>query len=207
MKNLIIPKNKGDTMKKTIVLFLVFAIFTGCVSKKGPDLSPDASRKTIGNMPTWFMNPPKKDSFRYNAGTATSQDMQLAIDKARTSAATTLAGLVESEWNGLVKRAQEETGLGPDSDIIDQFSNTQEQIISKQLNDLSIVEQTVQDEKSNRGRIYRAYVLVEFNEGAANERLLAQIKSNEYIYNAIRATELFDEMEDKVAKYRERYNN
>ncbi|MBC8198164.1 MAG: hypothetical protein H8E60_09790 [Candidatus Marinimicrobia bacterium] len=193
-------------MRKIIVLLTLTAIFIGCAGKKGPDLSPDASRKTIGNMPEWFMNPPKKDGFRYNAGTATSQDMQLAIDKARTSAATTLAGFVESEWNGLAKRAQEETGLGPDSDIIDQFSNTQEQIISKQLNDLYVAEQTVQDEKSDKGRIYRAYVLVEFNEGAANERLLAQLKANEKIYNAIRATELFEEMEDKVAKYRERYN-
>ena len=193
-------------MKKIIVLLSLFVIFIGCAGKKGPDLSPDASRKTIGNMPEWFMNPPKKEGFRYNAGTATSQDMQLALDKARTSAATTLAGLVESEWNGLAKRAQEETGLGPDSDIIDQFSNTQEQIISKQLNDLFIAEQTVQDEKSDKGRIYRAYVLVEFNEGAANERLLDQLKANEKIYNAIRATELFEEMEDKVAKYRERYN-
>ena len=186
-------------MKKIILLLSLFIIFIGCAGKKGPDLSPDASRKTIGNMPEWFMNPPKKEGFRYNAGTATSQDMQLALDKARTSATTTLAGLVESEWNGLAKRAQEETGLGPDSDIIDQFSNTQEQIISKQLNDLFISEQTVQDEKSDKGRIYRAYVLVEFNEGAANERLLAQLKANEKIYNAIRATELFEEMEDKVA--------
>ena len=193
-------------MKKIIVLISMLVIFIGCASKKGPDLSPDASRKTIGNMPEWFINPPKKEGFRYNASTATSQDMQMALDKARTSAATTLAGLVESEWNGLVKRAQEETGLGPNSDIIDQFSNTQEQIISKRLNDISISEQTVQDERTDKGRIYRAYVLVEFNEGAANDRLLAQIKANEKIYTAIRATELFDEMEDKVAKYRERYN-
>ena len=85
-------------MKKIIVLLSLFVIFIGCVGKKGPDLSPDASRKTIGNMPEWFMNPPKKEGFRYNAGTATSQDMQLALDKARTSAATTLAGLVEFEW-------------------------------------------------------------------------------------------------------------
>ena len=47
---------------------------------------------------------------------------------------------------------------------------------------------------------------LEINEDAANERLLAQLKANEKIYNAIRATELFEEMEDKVAKYRERYN-
>ena len=78
--------------------------------------------------------------------------------------------------------------------------------VIKQLNDISITEQTVQEEKSDQGKIYRAYVLVQFNENAANERLLSQLKANEKIYNAIRATELFEEMETKVSQYRERYN-
>ena len=38
-------------MKKIIVLLSLFVIFIGCASKKGHDLSPDASCKTIGNMP------------------------------------------------------------------------------------------------------------------------------------------------------------
>ena len=192
-------------MKKTSIFLFLILIIVGCAGKKGPDLSPDASRKTIGNMPTWFVNPPTDEGYRFQAATATSQDIQLALDKARTSASTTLAGLIESEWNAVVKRAQEETGLGPDSDIIDHFSSTQEQIISKQINDMTVKEQTVQEEKSNTGRIYRAYVLMEFDEGAAGKRLLAQIKADEHLYTAIRATELYNEMEDKVAKYRERY--
>lgn len=194
-------------MKKNAIFLFSILLIVGCAGKKGPDLSPDASRKTIGNMPSWFINPPKNDGFRYQAATATSQDMQLALDKARTSASTTLAGLIESEWNGLIKRAQEETGLGPDSDIIDHFSTTQEQIISKQLQDINVNEQTVQEEKSDVGKIYRAYVLMEFDEGAAENRLLAQIKADERLYTAIRATELYNEMEDKVANYRDRYGN
>jgi len=132
--------------------------------------------------------------------------MQLAIDKARNAAATTLAGLVESEWNGLVKRAQEETGLGADSHIIDQFSQTQEQVISKELHDLRVAETLIQEEKSDIGKIYRGYVLVEYNENAAHERLLAGIKANEELYTIMRTTELFDEMEEKVDAYRKRYN-
>ena len=37
--------------------------------------------------------------------------------------------------NGLIKRAQEETGLGEDSSVIDQFSQTQEQVIATTLQD------------------------------------------------------------------------
>ena len=134
--------------------------------------------------------------------------MQMANDKARTSAATTLAGLIESEWNGLVKRAMEETGLEENSKIIDQFSNTQEQVISNRLQDIRVAKRELQEEKTDNGsRIYRSFVLVEYDEGAAQKRLLAKIKADEQLYNAFKATELFDEMEDKVEAYRQRYNN
>ena len=155
-------------------------ILIGCGSKGGPDLSPEASRKTIKSAPDWMLNPPYKEGFVQHASTATSQDIQMALDKARTSAATTLAGLIESEWNGLIKRAQEETGLAENSKIIDHFSNTQEQIISNRLQDIRVARRKLQEEKTDDSRrIYRAYVLVEYDQGAAQKRLLAKIKADE----------------------------
>ena len=196
-------------MKHLSYLFIIMysLLLIGCGHKGGPDLSPEASRKTIKSAPDWFVNPPHKESFKEQASTATSQDMQIALDKARTSAATTLAGLIESEWNGVIDRVQEETGLAENSSIIDQFTNTQEQIISTRLQDMRVARRELQEEKTDDGRkIYRAYVLVEYDEGAAHKRLLAKIKADEQLYNAIRATELLEEMENKVEAYRERYN-
>ena len=182
------------------ILILVFS-FIGCGSKTGPDLSPDASKKTIGNMPDWFLNNPEIEGFKYYAATETSRDMQMSIDKAALTAANALAGQMDSEMNALVKRAKEETGLGDDSDVIDRFSSTQEQIISKSLQDYKIKNKDIQMESGN---IYRAYILIEWDEGAANKRLLAQIKSDEALYTAMRTTELFDEMEAKTDAYRQR---
>ena len=202
------PIMKGGSMKYTLLAYMITGAFllTGCGSRGGPDLSPEASRKTIKSSPDWFVDPPHKEGFKAQAATATSQDMQMSLDKARTSAAITLAGLIESEWNGLVKRAQEETGLAENSTIIDQFSNTQEQVISNRLEDISVARRELQEEKTDDGRrIYRAYVLVEYDEGAAQKRLLNKIKADEQLYNAMRATELFEEMEDKVEAYRQRY--
>ena len=182
-------------------------ILIGCGSKGGPDLSPEASRKTIKSAPDWMLNPPYKEGFVQHASTATSQDIQMALDKARTSAATTLAGLIESEWNGLIRRAQEETGLAENSTIIDHFSNTQEQVISNRLQDIRVARRKLQEEKTDDSRrIYRAYVLVEYAQGASQKRLLAKIKADEQLYNALRATELYEEMEDKVEAYRQRHN-
>ena len=190
-----------------IFIIIIALVLSGCSSKGGPDLNAEASRKIIKSAPDWFLNPPQKEGFLTNAASATSQDMQMALDKARTAAATILSGLIESEWSGLVKRAQEETGLGEDSHVIDQFSQTQEQVIATALQDWKIAKKEIQEEKSSTSRIYRAYVLVEWDEGAAQKRLLAKIQSDEQIYTAIRATELYDEMEAKVEKYRERYGN
>ena len=52
--------------------------------------------------------------------------------------------------------------------------------------------------------IYNVYVLVEFNTNAAQEKLLAQIKADQELYDAIKASELVDEMEQKVEEYRQR---
>ena len=184
-----------------LTIMTIGLLLIGCGSKSGPDLSPDASKKTIGNMPDWFLNNPEKEGYKYYAATETSQDMQMAIDKAALTAANALAGQMDSEMSALIKRAKEETGLGEDSDIIDRFSSTQEQIISKSLQDYKIKNKDIQMESGN---IYRAYVLIEWDAGAANKKLLAQIKADEALYTAMRTTELFDEMEAKTEAYRQR---
>jgi hypothetical protein len=144
------------------------------------------------------------DGYKYAAAEATSQSMQLAVDKARVSAVSNLSQMIKSEWNGYTKRVQEETGMGSESKLLDQFSSTQENVISNQLESVMVKEKDIQVENSDGTRIYRVFVLVEFDENAANEKLLAQIKADQQLYDAIKASELVDEMEQKVEEYRQR---
>ncbi len=191
--------------KTGFILFIMF-LLVNCGGKKGPDLSPEVSRKTLKSAPEWFLKTPEKEGYRFTASTATSQDQQLAINKARLDAAQTLAAMVSSEMNGLVKRAQEETGLGEDSELIDRYSQTQEQVITTSLKDWKVTQKEVQEEKSKNKKVYRAYVMVEWDENAANKRLIEKIKEDEKLYTLMRTTELFEEMDKKVEKYRNRYN-
>ena len=179
-------------------------LFIGCGSRSGPDLSPEASRKTVKNLPDWYLNTPVKEGFKYQTAEATSQSMQLAVDKARVAAVSNLSQMIKSEWNGYTKRVQEETGMGSDSKLLDQFSSTQENVISNQLEGVIVKEKDIQVENSGGTRIYRVFVLVEFDENAAQEKLLAQIKADQELYDAIKASELVDEMEQKVEEYRKR---
>ena len=87
---------------------------------------------------------------------------------------------------------------------LDQFSTTQENVISNQLDSVRVKEKEIQVENSDGTRIYRAFVLVEFDENAAQTKLLAQIKADQQLYDAIKAAELIEEMEQKVEAYRQR---
>ena len=80
----------------------------------------------------------KKDGFKLVSASATSQDMQLAINKASVDAGNTLASMVKSEMNALVKRVREETGREDDSELLDQFSQVQEQVVATTLQDWSV---------------------------------------------------------------------
>ena len=187
-----------------ISICVISLILVGCGSKSGPDLYPEASRKTVKKLPKWYINTPVKEGYKYAAAEATSQSMQMAVDKARVSAVSNLSQMIKSEWNGYTKRVQEETGIGVESKILDQFSSTQENVISNQLEGVIVKEKDIQVENSDGTRIYRVFVLVEFDENAANEKLLAQIKADQTLYDAIKASELVDEMEQKVEAYRQR---
>ena len=190
--------------------YLLFTLLTfgllimGCGSKGGPDLSPEASSKNVKNVPDWYLTTPTTEGFLYAASNATSQSMQLGVDKARMQAVSELSQMMKSEWGGYTKRVQEEIGTGSDSKLLDTFTQTQENTISNQLENVSVKEKDIQVMQSSGVRIYNVYVLAEFNINAAQEKLLAQIKADQQLYDAIKASELVDEMEQKVEAYRQR---
>ena len=185
-----------------ITISLIGIVYFNCSGKKNPDLSPEPSSKILKSVPNWYSNLPIRESFRYQVGTATSQDLQMAVDKAALGASNALAGELESQMNAQLKRMREEIGIDENSKISDQFSSVQEQIIARSLKDYSIIKKEIQEARSDGGDIYRAYVLIEWNEGAEQERLLNRIKENEAIHTMMRSTELYEEMEKKVEAYR-----
>ena len=167
---------------------------------------------SISNMPKWYEKMPTKKGLIYENGTATSKDMQLAVNKATLDATNRLTGQLNSEMNALVQRAQEETGLGADSKVIGHFSQTQEQIMSEQMSGVKtdkksvFVEKNAKDQYGRKVDIFRAYVLIIYDEAFATKRLLNRIRENELLYTAMRSTQLYEEMEKKVEDYRKRMN-
>jgi len=196
-------------MNKLYILSITILclLFIGCGSKSGPNLSPEASSKTVKNVPDWYLETPNNEGYVYAAANGTSQNMQLAIDKARMAAVSNLSQMIKSEWSGYTQRVQEEIGSGIDSKLLDKFSQTQENTISNQLENVIVKEKDIQVMNSSGTRIYNVYILVEYDTNAAHERLLQQIKADQELYDAIKAAELVDEMEQKVEAYRQRMSS
>lgn len=149
-----------------------------------------------GDIPDWFTNVPKDPNFLYAAKTATSQDLQLALDKAATDARAEIARQVEIKVEGLQKRFQEETGTNADAQLLEQFTQANKTVVSTSLSGSQVTKQ----KQVKDGSLWRAYVLVEYPVGAANQAFLQQIKKNEQLYTRYRATQTFKELDDEVKK-------
>lgn len=181
------------TVSILLILGLAIAIFGCASSQKG------LSEAATGAVPEWFSNPPQDPNYLFAATTATSQDLQLAIDKAITSARAEIGRQTEVRVKALQKRFDEEVGIGDDAQLLQQFTAATKTVVSTSLSGSRVSKQTqVKD-----GNLWRAYVLVEYPIGAANEAFMQQIKKNNQMYTRFRASETFKELEEEVKKYEE----
>jgi hypothetical protein len=162
-----------------------------------PTLSPTPTRDVVQSSPEWYMNVPTDPNYMFAAKSATSRDMQIAVDKAVADARSEIAKQLEVKYQGLEKRFREETGTGTESELLDQYSNAYKQVVSSTLYGTRTKNQVVKPE----GQIYRAWVLMEMPIGQANEQLMSKIKANQAMYTRFRATQAFQELETEVQKY------
>jgi len=82
-----------------VVMALAVSFVAGCATpepgspeaayekeKKKEEAKIEATKETVEELPDWYLNLPRSDHAVYAAGTATSPDVQLAMDKSELSA-------------------------------------------------------------------------------------------------------------------------
>lgn len=174
-----------------VCAFIILAV-VGCSS--GPKTMQSAE---VGIMPPWMTKLPNDPNYIFSAKTATSQDLQLAIDKAATDARAEVARTVEVRVTDMQKKFTEETGTNTDAQLLQMFTSATKTVVAATISGSRIREQLPLKD----GSIWRAYVLMEYPIGAANAALMQQIKNNEQMYTKFRATQTFKELDDEVKKY------
>ncbi len=183
-------------MRSIVSMLVLLALATSFWACGG---SKPLTQTSADPIPEWFTNPPQDPNFLYAARTAASRDLNLAIDKAMTSARAEIARQYEVKVDGLTKSFQEEVGTDEDAEINQLFSQTVKTIVSTQL----MGSRASKTSHHKDGNNYRAYVLVEYPIGAANEAFMNALKSNRNMYTRFRASEAFKEMDEEVKKYEE----
>jgi hypothetical protein len=181
-----------------MLVSLVAVGLVGCGgSKEATDLSPEASDATLQNMPNWFSSPPEESDYLFGTGTSTSRSMQMAIDKASTTARGNLASTLESQFESLSKQFEEEVGSSSNSELLTQFTQAQREVVSQVLNGVSTRDRQILNEDG----VYRAYVLVEMPIGQAAAELMRKLQQNDDMYTRFRSTQAFEELDEQVEEY------
>lgn len=116
----------------------------------------EKTRTAADQAPDWYINPPKTDGYIYAAGTATSSDLQFAVDKAILNAKYQLADQMNGKVSGKQKDFITETAGG-------QASNTAERATSNIVADIALpAYQVTQRKVVPVDTQFRSYVLLQF---------------------------------------------
>ncbi len=174
---------------KLLFVLPVLAFVIGCGSSQ-----KDLTKPSEGEVPGWYLTQPADPNFIFGVGTATSQDLQLAVDKSATTARAKIAQTFGTKVAALQKRFQEETGIGENSKLLDQFTSATKIVTDQTINGAIEKEKKVFRE----GNIWRAYILVQLPLGAAAEQLMSQISKNNELYTRFRATQAFEELDKEI---------
>lgn len=188
-------------ISKTFLIMVLGALTAGVGCKSSNpnnNLTQGANDDAIKNLPDWFLSPPKGDaSYLYSTATSTSRDMQMAINKAKTTAQTALAQSMRTKLGNVTKQFQEEVNSGEDSELLQQFTSATKVVTSEVLNGVAVEEQKLQNENG----VWRAYVLMSLPIGAANAQLMEKVKANQALYTRFRATKAFEDLDEELKEY------
>lgn len=188
------------SLNLTTFLFSVLLLLSGCAS--GPQTTSDTEsepvdEESIQKSPDWFLEPPSEDQMLLSTATATSRSMQIAIDRAKTSARGDIAQQLETRLDQLERQFSEELSQGDQSQLMQQFTQATEAVASQTL-----VGSRVRERKlAADGNEYRAWVLMEMPIGEARSALLDKINGDEEMRTRMRSTEVFNQLEEKVKNY------
>ena len=179
---------------KLIKMLLAAVFLMSLIACGGGDKLVKKESKPDTCAPDWFSKHPTDPNHFFAVKTATSTEMQLALNKAEAAARGGISKQIEAHVKTLEKKFTEEVG-GTENTELNQHFLTVIKIVSK----TTLVGSKVTESKvCNENNGYRAYVLVDYPIGAANKALVEQIKKDKILYERFRANQGYKELEQET---------
>ena len=188
-----------------VVMAVIVGLLSGCSSMPKPgtpeytqynkEQREEERSEVMEEAPDWFMEPPKDGDYLYVAATALSSDLQLSIDKAVMDGKTNLADRLNSKMSGQIQRYIEESGEVENREFVQQLER-----VSKSLfTDVNTAGYRVTEKKLIKVMGgYRAFVLIEYPLGEANQVLVEGVKRDQRVHAKLRASKAFAALEDEI---------
>ncbi len=160
----------------------------------------EAVDRTVSELPNWYIDTPKGGpNSVFAAGTATSPDLQLAMDKSTMNAKLTLADRINSRLSSKLKQFITESGQGENTDVLTEA----ERVTSNLVTEVNVSGYSREDAKvMAQGNRYRVYILLKYPLGEANRLLINRVKKNRLLESKLRASKAFKELEDEINRAR-----
>lgn len=178
------------------VLFVVaVAVFLSACGGSKP-----IEKTSEGDMPDWYLNPPKSNEYLYAAGVGVSADLSLAKRKGETDARATMARQISARVSDIGKKFAEEISAGPEgSKYQEMYTSATKEVADETLNACVVdkVSQPVRD-----GGNYRLYVLVRLPIGEQAQKMVQAISKNKELEIRFRASEAFKDLNKEVEDLR-----
>lgn len=137
------------------------------------------------------------DEYVHTFGMAERLSQNTSYDAAKANAMLEAANYVESYVKGMVKNYEEEAGV--DNPQITQLTSK----VVKVVADAKFTETRVTKQKAftdkDTGK-YKTFVRVSIPKDSINQNLVNQIKNEEALYNAFKASQAFKELDDELDK-------
>ena len=158
----------------------------------------DRVQEQIDNIPDWFKKQPDDDTNIFSVGTAVTPDLQFSIDAAVLNAKVILADRINSRMRSQAKQFKAKVGSGDlDAAVISEFERAVKNITADtdvsgyHMSEVEIVP---------HGTQYRAFVLLEYSDAEARKILTNRIRKDEMLFNKLRATKAWKELDDNAEK-------
>ena len=159
----------------------------------------EAVDETVSELPDWYLNLPQDANSVYAAGTATSPDLQLAMDKATLNAKRTLADRINSLLSSKMKEFMTESGQGEDTIVLTEV----ERVTSNLITEVNVAGYSQTEAKVlPQGGQYRSYVLLQYPLGKANRLLVDQVNKSKVLESKLRASKAFQDLEEEIKRAR-----
>ena len=153
-------------------------------------------KSATSQIPEWFKVLPKEDNIIYTVGSASSPDLQLAVDMATLNAKYTLADRINGKLDAMMKTFTSKIGSDDiDSSVLQEIEKVSKNVIAS----VDVAGYNPKEiEVYPSGTQYRAFVLLEYSDEEARKIIINRLRKDQMVYSKLKSTNAWKELEGEV---------